>query len=74
MRAENKAGEEGLRPLQDSPERNLGNRKGLDKDKKGHGNQVREGARETPGRTNPKPIPCDAALYADLDVPGDIYL
>lgn len=48
MRAENKAGEEGLRPLWDSPERDLGNRKGLDKYKKGHGNQVRAGAGETP--------------------------
>lgn len=53
MRAENKAGEEGLRPLRDSPERDLGNRKGLDKYKKGHGNQVREGARETPDSDSP---------------------
>lgn len=47
MRAENTADKEGLRPLWDSPERDLGNGKGLDKYKKGHGNQVREGAGDT---------------------------
>lgn len=53
MRAENKAGEGGLRPLWDSPERDLENRKGLDKYKKGHGSQIREGARETPDSDSP---------------------